>query len=234
MPEVYKPTVSDSYAEKLREWQDNVHQEFKEAPLHEVEFLGRKFIIPPTVHPINPMSDLLGNAVLQQVKEADRVLDLGTGCGVNAILAASKSNEVIAVDINPEAVKTAKQNAKTNGVEQKIDFRVSDVFSAVEGEFDLIVFDPPFRWFKPRDEYEISTTDEDYKTLRAFFAEAAAHLTSNGRMLICFGSSGDIDYLYKLMDEGGFKYDVIAHRDLQTEDTKLDYFTFLVTNLPAL
>jgi release factor glutamine methyltransferase len=193
-----------------------------------VEFLGRKFLIPPTVHPINPMSDLLGNAVLQQVRESDRVLDMGTGCGVNAILAASKSNEVVAVDINPGAVKIAQQNAKANAVEQKIDFRISDVFSTIEGKFDLIIFDPPFRWLKPRDEYEISTTDENYKTLRTFFTEAADHLSSNGRMLICFGSSGDIDYLYQLMEKDDFKYEVIAHRDLQKEGMKLDYFTFLV------
>jgi release factor glutamine methyltransferase len=193
MPEDYKPTVSESHEKMLREWQDNVYQVLKTTLLHEVEFLGRKFQIPPTVHPINPMSDLVGNAVLQQVRESDRVLDMGTGCGVNAILAASKSNEVVAVDINPEAVKVAQQNAKVNAVEQKIVFRMSDVFSKVEGKFDLIIFDPPFRWLKPRDEYEISTTDENYKTLRTFFTEVADHLSSNGRILICFGSSGDID-----------------------------------------
>lgn len=228
MPEDFKPTVSDARAETLREWQNNVHQELKQAPLQEVEFLGRRFIIPPTVHPINPMSDLLGNAVLQQVSEDDRVLDMGTGCGVNAILAASKSTQITAVDINPAAVEVAKQNAQANGATDRIHFQVSDVFSAVDGEFDLIIFDPPFRWFKPRDEYEISTTDEGYKTLATFFAEAAAHLTASGRMLISFGSSGDIEYLYKLMREHQFKFDVVAHRDLQRAGMTVDYFTFLV------
>jgi release factor glutamine methyltransferase len=66
-----------------------------------VDFLGRRFVIPPTVHPINPMSDLIGSSILAEVKESDRVLDMGTGCGVNAILAASKSAHVFATDINP-------------------------------------------------------------------------------------------------------------------------------------
>jgi release factor glutamine methyltransferase len=53
-----------------------------------VGFLGRRFVIPPTVHPINPMSGLIGSFILAEVKESDRILDMGTGCGVNATSSA--------------------------------------------------------------------------------------------------------------------------------------------------
>ncbi len=159
----YKPTVSEEYADKLRQWQNNVYQDLRQQSTQQIDFLGLKLTVPPKVHPVNPMSDLLGNSVLKEVKGTDSVLDMGTGCGVNAILAASKTDKVVAVDINPEAVKAAEENARANGKE-KIEFRISDVFSGIKESFDLIIFDPPFRWFAPRDIYEIGTTDEGYRS----------------------------------------------------------------------
>jgi hypothetical protein len=38
------------------------------------------------------------------------------------------------------------------------------VFEAVDGRFDLVIFDPPFRWFAPRDPLEAASTDENYRT----------------------------------------------------------------------
>ena len=124
-------------AKKLREWQDNLYSNLKGQKATTVEFLGRTFIIPPNVHMINPMSDLIGNVVLKHTKSSDRVLDMGTGCGVNAILAASICSEVVAVDINELAIDAAMQNAQHNGVDSKISFSVSDLFASVEGKFDL-------------------------------------------------------------------------------------------------
>jgi hypothetical protein len=67
--------------------------------------------------------------------------------------------------------------------------RRSGVFSAAE-TFDLIVLDPPLRWFKPRDLAEAATADEGYSAMTSFFRQARAHLTVGGRMRIFFGPSG--------------------------------------------
>lgn len=72
--------------------------------------------MPPGVFPPTPMSDLLGHAVLEEVDAKDRVLDMGTGSGINAILAARSSPEVLGVDINPLTVAAARHNAKRKGV----------------------------------------------------------------------------------------------------------------------
>jgi release factor glutamine methyltransferase len=56
--------------------------------------------------PITGASHLLGQAVLADVRESDRVLDMGTGSGDNAILAASKANDVVAVDINTRDLRS--------------------------------------------------------------------------------------------------------------------------------
>ena len=79
----------------------------------------------------------------------DTVLDMGTGSGVNAILAAKRGARVVAVDINPHVLEAARDNARRNNVAGLVEVRYSDVFSAVEEQFDLIIFDPPYRWLWP-------------------------------------------------------------------------------------
>src|SRR5262249_25641001 len=73
----------------------------------------------------------------------DRPLDLGTGSGVQAVLAARHSEHVVAVDVNPRALRYADLNPRLNGVQ--LDLRKGSWFEPVENEtFDLIVSNPPF------------------------------------------------------------------------------------------
>src|SRR6266508_1994251 len=228
----YTPTVSDEYAERIRRWHENAYRMSRDEAGdgdQTLEYLGRTIVVPPQVMPITAVSQLLGEAVLAEVREADRVLDMGTGSGVNAILAASKSTDVVAVDVNPGAVEAARANAARNGVADRVDVRVSDVYAEVSGEFELMIFDPPFRWFAPRDLLERASTDENYAAMTAFFRGARQRLTPNGRMLIFFGSSGDLGYLRGLFDEQGFAAEVIATDSVVKDGWRVDYFTFRLT-----
>ena len=84
-------------------------------------------------------------------------LDLFTGSGVHAILAAAHSAQVVGVDINPRAVEMSRANAGFNGFQGQCEFLESDLFSAVEGRrFDLITANPPF----------VPTPDEDLALYR--------------------------------------------------------------------
>jgi release factor glutamine methyltransferase len=179
--------------------------------------------------PITPTSHLLGESVLADVRPGDRVLDMGTGSGVNAILAASRGAAVVAVDVNPRAIEAATANAHANKVADKVEVRHSDVFSNVAETFDLIVFDPPFRWFRPRDRLETAMTDAGYRAMTAFFRQARSHLSPGGRMLIFFGTSGDLDYLRRLFDEERFLAEVVATDRLTKDGWTVDYFTFRLT-----
>jgi methylase of polypeptide subunit release factors len=73
-----------------------------------------------------------------------RALDLGTGCGIQALLAAKHAERVVATDVNPRALAYAAFNARLNGVEN-VELRTGSAFEPVEGErFDLIVANPPY------------------------------------------------------------------------------------------
>ena len=227
----YTPMLPADHVDRIRRWHDRAYREAsaEAAVEHTERYLGRTLVIPPLVHPINRMSHLLGEAVLAEVREGDRVLDMGTGSGVNAILAASKSVEVVAVDINPHALDAARANAERNEVADRVTVRHSDVFSDVDGAFDLIIFDPPFRWFTPRDLVEAAMADGNYRALTTFFREARAHLTPHARMLISFGTSGDLHYLRRLADEAGFDVTVVAQESLVKDGWQVDYFAFRLT-----
>jgi methylase of polypeptide subunit release factors len=79
------------------------------------------------------------------VKENGTVLDLCTGSGIMAILAAGKAQEVVGVDVNPRAIAFAQLNAELNELEGKIQFRAGNLFGPVNGRtFDTITANPPF------------------------------------------------------------------------------------------
>lgn len=71
-------------------------------------------------------------------------LDLGSGSGVQSLLAARHCQSVCGVDLNPRAVNFARFNAQLNGFEQ-IEFLQGDLFEPVDSQtFDLIVSNPPY------------------------------------------------------------------------------------------
>ncbi|MEM3760934.1 MAG: 50S ribosomal protein L11 methyltransferase, partial [Candidatus Bathyarchaeia archaeon] len=76
-----------------------------------------------------PSDDSFFFAENLRVRKGDFVLDMGTGCGLLGIIAAAKASHVVAVDINPYAVRCAKENAKLNHVIDKMSFIQGDLFT---------------------------------------------------------------------------------------------------------
>jgi methyltransferase family protein len=71
-------------------------------------------------------------------------LDVGTGCGILAILAAGHSDRVVATDVNARALAFAAFNAQLNGIDT-IELREGSFFEPVRGErFGLVVCNPPY------------------------------------------------------------------------------------------
>ena len=77
-------------------------------------------------------------------RPARSTLDLGCGCGIQGLLAAGHSEAVLAVDLNPRAIRFTAFNAGLNGLDN-VEAAEGDRFTAAEGRrFDLIVSNPPF------------------------------------------------------------------------------------------
>jgi hypothetical protein len=84
----------------------------------------------------------LANLTVRRPSRA--TLDLGCGCGVQALLAASHSETLLAVDLNPRALRFTAFNAHLNGL-GNVETAEGDLFEPAEGRlFDLIVSNPPF------------------------------------------------------------------------------------------
>jgi len=89
----------------------------------------------------NPSAALLANVTVRP--QVGSVLDLGTGCGIQALLAARHAGRVVATDLNRRAVAIAAFNAGLN--DAHVDCVEGDLFEPVHGQcFDLVVSNPPF------------------------------------------------------------------------------------------
>jgi hypothetical protein len=92
---------------------------------------------------ISPASSSLAQLTLRH--DVGSALDLGTGCGVQALHLATHSDRVVATDVNQRALAIARFNAALNEVDDKVDVRDGSFFAPVAGErFDLIATNPPF------------------------------------------------------------------------------------------
>ena len=134
-----------------------------------------------------------------------RILDLGTGTGAIALALASELSpicqkkhiqlDVIGVDLMPEVVKLAQSNAEKNQL--KVQFLQSRWFENVEGQFDIIVSNPPYIdeadehlfqgdvRFEPRS--ALVAGENGLADLRHLIEHAPGHLKDNGYLLLEHG-----------------------------------------------
>jgi methylase of polypeptide subunit release factors len=110
----------------------------------------------------------------------ERALDVGTGSGVHALLAAQHAGQVVATDVNARAVAYTELNAALNGL-KNVECRQGSLFEPVAREtFDLITFNAPYvvsperRWA-----YRDSGFQADELSERVV-REAAEHLADGG------------------------------------------------------
>jgi len=160
------------------------------------------------------------------VRKGDVVLDMGTGCGILGIIAAENAARVVAVDINLYAVRCAKENAKLNGVLDKMFFVQGDLFKPIKiGEkFDLILFNAPYlppesvednSWLG----YAWSGGVAGRQVIDRFICEAPKYLKRDGRVFLMQSTLSNIDETLRKFEEIGLRASVVVERALAFFET---------------
>lgn len=179
----------------------------------DIRALGGSIVIHPHVYvPFDQSIIDLLDANLE-AGPSDEVLDVGTGTGVLALLAASKgAGRVVATDILDRAVLNARENAKRLGLDDRVEVRgPCDLFDCVRGKFDVIIFNPPWIRGGPRSEYEEALYDDGGMIITRFMDGVAGHLKDGGRIYLIYSDisestgEGSITGLMELVDKKGLQ-----------------------------
>lgn len=179
--------------------------------------LGLELLIAPGV--LHPRHFLSSRVMARQVMEVDlrdkAVADIGTGSGILALLAARSGARVTAVDINPVAVECAAENARRNGLADRVTVVSSDLFDQVRPglRFDLVITNPPF--------YSRASTSIPDRALAAeigngFYSRLAerlpGRLAENGALMMIQSSDADFEPIARMFEARGMQGRVIRRR----------------------
>jgi len=162
---------------------------------------------------------LIADVLNQTVAEGETVLDVGTGCGILAVIASKKAKKVVATDVNPHAVECAKQNAEASRVLSKMQVRLGDLFEPISEteKFSMIVFNAPY----------LPSTQSEHRSWRGrawaggstgrriidrFMRDAPSHLTTKGRILLVQSTLSDVKETLRKFREMGLDAKVVAEK----------------------
>jgi methylase of polypeptide subunit release factors len=138
-----------------------------------------------------------------------RVIDVGTGSGILALAAArAGAQEVIGTDINPNAALGAAENARANGLGDRVQGLCCNLLSAIAPRplFDVILSSPPKHAGEPRDLADRGWhAGPNYRDVAALFDQARERLKPGGRLYVMISSDTDLDLFGSLIDRAGFR-----------------------------
>ncbi|RLI81654.1 protein methyltransferase [Archaeoglobales archaeon] len=163
------------------------------------------------VYPIAEDTELLLDASLKEVKKKDIVLELGCGSGYVAKKISEKCRLVVASDINPYAVKKAK--------ELGLNVVRADLLRAFKRKFSLVLFNPPYlelEEFEKRGDWMEKAIDGGKKGLeiiKRFIDELDGVLTEEGRAILVH-SSFNLPEIYDLLEGKGYKFELLEEKKL--------------------
>lgn len=176
---------------------------------HKIAFRGLRFHVPEDVY--LPSDDSLLLAESFKVRDGEEVLELGCGCGINAILAAVKASRVVATDINPSAVAATLYNAELNGLAGRLEVRVGDLFDPIGAgeQFDVILFNPPYLPVMAEEvkgclEVAWQGGDDGRAVTGRFLDGVRNHLKKVGRIYLVQSTLSHIEATVKRLEDEGF------------------------------
>lgn len=189
-----------------------LNQSQQETFPYEIALLEQLFLVFANVFSPKhlPAADLF--ASMLPLREGIDFLEIGTGIGAVAILAAlAGARRVLATDINVDAVANARANVEKHGLAGRMEVRHGDVFDPVRPDerFDLIFWNVPFAFVEPERQLtplQRSTLDPGYTSLRRYISEGRRHLAPGGLLTMGFSRTlGRFDLLEEIAAEAGLE-----------------------------
>jgi release factor glutamine methyltransferase len=153
------------------------------------------------------------------------VADVGTGSGILALAAArAGAASVLALDINPNAVLSARENAQANGFGDRVTAACMDLLADVPPRplFDVILSSPPKHAGEPRDLADRGWhAGPQYRNVAGLFNQARERLKPDGRLYVMVSSDSDLDVFGRLINEAGFRARLAVERSFYIESMLL-------------
>lgn len=194
------------------------------------EFWSLQLQVVPGILIPRPDTEILVEAVLNEVREnpSPFVLEIGTGSGAVALSVAQEKPAafVLATDVDPLAIFTARANARSLALPETVCFASSDLFEAIRETraFDVVCSNPPYipRDTIPELEPEITRFEpiraldggpDGLDIIRQLARQAPAYLKPGGALLLEIGDSQD-EAVQEIFSSLGGLRDVSAIRDL--------------------
>ncbi len=130
---------------------------------------------------------------------------------------------MVATDINPQAVRCARENVKRNGLENTISVLEGDLFSPLPAgsKFTVILFNPPYLEGRPRSNLDHALYDPHKSLAKRFFIGAKAHLNPDGYVQIVYSSIADPGSVLRMAGQLGWDHSVLAEKKTLLETFRI-------------
>jgi len=172
-----------------------------EAWLQNVPFFVDERVLIPRSYIAELLADAEGEGTLDAwlTDETHRVLDLCTGSGCLAVIAALAYPDIVvdAADLSPQALEVARINVDKHKLAQRITLLQSDLLSAVRGPYDLIICNPPYvnstsmlalpAEYRAEPALALAGGTDGMDLVRVIIRDAARHMTDNAVLLLEIG-----------------------------------------------
>jgi len=157
------------------------------------------------------------DALAQMSFTGRKVLDMGTGSGILGLYCAIRGADVTACDIDPSAVFRVEEAANMLGV--KLRLVVSDLFSSVQGQFDLILFNPPYLPSRGVEDRSVDGGANGTRVIEKFLSQLPSHLATGAQALLLVSSLNDPTALQ--LRHNNFEFSTVAKRPLFFEQLQV-------------